>query len=34
MPYVEILAPPAPPDRRAVLATSITDGLMSAVGQG
>jgi phenylpyruvate tautomerase PptA (4-oxalocrotonate tautomerase family) len=34
MPYVEILAPPAPPDRKAVLATSITDGLMSAFGVG
>lgn len=32
MPYVEILAPPAPPDRRALLAKSITDGLMSAFG--
>jgi len=34
MPYVEVLAPPAPPDRKAVLATSITDGLMSAFGVG
>jgi phenylpyruvate tautomerase PptA (4-oxalocrotonate tautomerase family) len=34
MPYVEILAPPTPPDRKAVLATSITDGLMSAFGVG
>lgn len=32
MPYVEILAPRAPPDRRALLAKSITDGLMSAFG--
>jgi len=34
MPYVEILAPPAPPDRKAALATSITDGLMSTFGVG
>jgi phenylpyruvate tautomerase PptA (4-oxalocrotonate tautomerase family) len=30
MPYVEVLAPPAPPDRKASLAKSVTDGLMSA----
>jgi phenylpyruvate tautomerase PptA (4-oxalocrotonate tautomerase family) len=34
MPYVEILAPPAPPDHKAALTTSITDGLMSAFGVG
>ena len=32
MPYVEILAPPAPPRNKAVLAKSITDGLMSTFG--
>ncbi|MEH2557401.1 phenylpyruvate tautomerase PptA (4-oxalocrotonate tautomerase family) [Bradyrhizobium algeriense] len=32
MPYVEILAPPAPPQSKASLAKSITDGLMSAFG--
>ena len=32
MPYVEILAPPAPPRNKAVLARSITDGLMSTFG--
>jgi phenylpyruvate tautomerase PptA (4-oxalocrotonate tautomerase family) len=34
MPYVEVLAPPAPPDRKASLARSVTDGLMSAFGVG
>src|SRR6266404_6946337 len=34
MPYVEILAPPAPPRIKAALAKSITDGLMSAFGVG
>jgi phenylpyruvate tautomerase PptA (4-oxalocrotonate tautomerase family) len=34
MPYVEILAPPAPPQSKASLAKSITDGLMSAFGVG
>ena len=34
MPYVEILAPPAPPRNKAALAKSITDGLMSAFGVG
>lgn len=32
MPYVEILAPPAPPQSKALLAKSITDGLMSSFG--
>lgn len=32
MPYVEILAPPAPPQNKALLARSITDGLMSSFG--
>ena len=32
MPYVEILAPPAPPQSKAALAKSITDGLMSSFG--
>ena len=32
MPYVEILAPPAPPKNKAALARSITDGLMSSFG--
>ena len=32
MPYVEILAPPAPPQNKAALARSITDGLMSSFG--
>jgi phenylpyruvate tautomerase PptA (4-oxalocrotonate tautomerase family) len=32
MPYVEILAPPAPPQSKAALAKSITDGLMSCFG--
>jgi phenylpyruvate tautomerase PptA (4-oxalocrotonate tautomerase family) len=34
MPYVEILAPPAPPQNKAVLARSITDGLMTTFGVG
>lgn len=34
MPYVEILAPPAPPERKAALAKSITEGLTSAFGIG
>ncbi len=34
MPYVEILAPPAPPENKAALARSITDGLMSTFGVG
>lgn len=34
MPYVEVLAPPAPPDRKACLAKSVTDGLMAAFGVG
>jgi phenylpyruvate tautomerase PptA (4-oxalocrotonate tautomerase family) len=34
MPYVEVLAPPAPPDRKASLTKSVTDGLMSAFGCG
>ena len=34
MPYVEILAPPAPPQSKALLAKSITDGLMSSFGVG
>ena len=32
MPYVEVLAPPAPPDRKHWLAKSLTDGLMTAFG--
>ncbi|WP_314945253.1 hypothetical protein [Bradyrhizobium cosmicum] len=32
MPYVEVLAPPAPIQRKAALARSVTDGLMSAFG--
>ena len=32
MPYVEILAPPALPQSKALLARSITDGLMSSFG--
>jgi phenylpyruvate tautomerase PptA (4-oxalocrotonate tautomerase family) len=32
MPYVEILAPPAPPQSKAALAKSITDSLMSTFG--
>jgi phenylpyruvate tautomerase PptA (4-oxalocrotonate tautomerase family) len=34
MPYVEILAPPAPPQNKAALARSITDGLMTTFGVG
>jgi len=34
MPYVEILAPPAPPERMAALARSITDSLMTTFGVG
>ena len=34
MPYVEVLAPPAPLHRKATLAKSVTDGLMSAFGCG
>jgi phenylpyruvate tautomerase PptA (4-oxalocrotonate tautomerase family) len=34
MPYVEILAPPAPPANKAALARSITDGLMTTFGAG
>jgi phenylpyruvate tautomerase PptA (4-oxalocrotonate tautomerase family) len=34
MPYVEILAPPVSLDGRALLAKSITSGLMSAFGIG
>lgn len=34
MPYVEVLAPPAPPDRKAALAKSVTDSLMSAFNVG
>ncbi|KYK44489.1 tautomerase family protein [Bradyrhizobium sp. 191] len=32
MPYVEVLAPQAPVQRKAALARSVTDGLMSAFG--
>jgi phenylpyruvate tautomerase PptA (4-oxalocrotonate tautomerase family) len=32
MPYVEVLAPQAPNQRKAALAKSVTDGLMSAFG--
>jgi phenylpyruvate tautomerase PptA (4-oxalocrotonate tautomerase family) len=32
MPYVEILAPPVTPDGKALLAKSVTQGLMSAFG--
>jgi phenylpyruvate tautomerase PptA (4-oxalocrotonate tautomerase family) len=32
MPYVEVLAPQVPSDRKAALARSVTDGLMSAFG--
>lgn len=32
MPYVEVLAPQVPPQRKAALARSVTDGLMSAFG--
>jgi phenylpyruvate tautomerase PptA (4-oxalocrotonate tautomerase family) len=34
MPYLEILAPPAPPESKAALAKSITDGLMSTFSVG
>jgi phenylpyruvate tautomerase PptA (4-oxalocrotonate tautomerase family) len=34
MPYVEILAPLAPPQSKAALAKSITNGLMSTFGVG
>jgi phenylpyruvate tautomerase PptA (4-oxalocrotonate tautomerase family) len=34
MPYVEILAPPAPPANKAALARSMTDGLMTSFGVG
>jgi phenylpyruvate tautomerase PptA (4-oxalocrotonate tautomerase family) len=34
MPYLEILAPPAPPESKAALAKSITDALMSTFGVG
>src|SRR5580704_4980988 len=34
MPYVEVLALPAPLHRKAALAKSVTDGLMSAFGCG
>ena len=32
MPYVEVLAPQVPKQRKAALARSVTDGLMSAFG--
>ena len=32
MPYVEVLAPQVPPQRKAALARSVTDSLMSAFG--
>ena len=32
MPYVEVLAPQAPNQRKAALAKSVTDGLMTAFG--
>ncbi|MBR1126765.1 tautomerase family protein [Bradyrhizobium iriomotense] len=32
MPYVEVLAPQAPSQRKAALTRSVTDGLMSAFG--
>ena len=32
MPYVEVLAPQVPSQRKAALARSVTDGLMSAFG--
>ena len=32
MPYVEVLAPQVPSDRKAALARSVTDGLMTAFG--
>src|SRR4051794_34258751 len=34
MPYVEILAPPVAPGGKAMLAKSVTEGLMSAFGVG
>lgn len=34
MPYVEVLAPPAPPEHKAALAKSVTDSLMSAFNVG
>jgi|SRR5436305_14378230 phenylpyruvate tautomerase PptA (4-oxalocrotonate tautomerase family) len=34
MPYVEVLAPQVPPQRKAALAKSVTDGLMTAFGVG
>ncbi len=34
MPYVEVLAPPAPPEHKAALAKSVTDNLMSAFNVG
>ncbi|TYO67969.1 hypothetical protein FXV83_04170 [Bradyrhizobium hipponense] len=34
MPYVEVLAPQVPPQRKALLARSVTDGLMSAFSVG
>ena len=34
MPYVEILAPPAPPQSKVALAKAITDGLMTSFGVG
>ena len=34
MPYVEVLAPPVAPAAKAMLARSVTEGLMSAFGVG
>jgi phenylpyruvate tautomerase PptA (4-oxalocrotonate tautomerase family) len=34
MPYVEVLAPPAPPQSKAALTRSVTDGLISAFSVG
>ena len=34
MPFVEILAPPAPPDARAALARGVTDGITRGFGGG
>ena len=34
MPYIEVLAPPAPPEHKAALAKSVTDSLMSAFNVG
>ncbi|WP_315833588.1 hypothetical protein [Bradyrhizobium prioriisuperbiae] len=34
MPYVEVLAPSAPPEHKAALAKSVTDSLMSAFNVG